>query len=123
VPEKPIGELPNGLPMERLSWHRFRANGLKLLEHTLAEALVVRQQEAPAALPEIATAEVKTRRQRLWKVGAVVKTRGRRIWLQLSETWPGRELWVRVYQAVVQFVERLPGEVTVLPVAGCLPLR
>src|SRR5438067_13797771 len=34
VPEKPIGELKNGLQMDRLSFHRFRANGLKLLEHT-----------------------------------------------------------------------------------------
>jgi hypothetical protein len=39
VPEKPIGELKNGLQMDRLSFHRFRANGLKLLEHTLAYAL------------------------------------------------------------------------------------
>src|SRR5262249_51301238 len=34
VPERPIGELKNGLQMDRLSFHRFRANGLKLLEHT-----------------------------------------------------------------------------------------
>jgi len=31
VPERPIGELKNGLHMDRLSFHRFRANGLKLL--------------------------------------------------------------------------------------------
>jgi hypothetical protein len=38
VPEKLIGELNNGL--ELLSFHRFRANGLKLLEHSVAYALV-----------------------------------------------------------------------------------
>lgn len=38
VPEKPIGELKNGLQADRLSFHRFRANALKLLEPTLAYA-------------------------------------------------------------------------------------
>jgi len=121
VPEKPIGELKNGLQMDRLSFHRFRANGLKLLEHTLAYALVVLHREAMAALPELAQAEVSTLRQRLWKVGAVVKTSVRRIWFHLSETWPGRELFVQVYQAVRQFTEDLRGEAPALPVAGFLP--
>jgi hypothetical protein len=58
VPERPIGELKNGLQMDRLSFHRFRANGLKLLEHTLAYALVVLHREATATIPEIATASV-----------------------------------------------------------------
>lgn len=43
--------------MDRLSFHRFRANGLKLLEHTLAYAFVVLQPEATAALPAIARAD------------------------------------------------------------------
>src|SRR5262249_30353189 len=104
VPEKPIGELKNGLQMDRLSFHRFRANGLKLLEHALAYALVVLYREATAALPEVARAEVSTLRQKLWKVGAVVQTSVRRIWFHCSETWPHRELFVGVYQAVQQFV-------------------
>jgi hypothetical protein len=91
VPEKPIGELKNGLQMDRLSFHRFRANGLKLLEHTLAYALVVLHREATAALPEVARAEVSTLRQKLWKVAAVVQTSVRRIWFHFSETWPHRD--------------------------------
>jgi hypothetical protein len=78
VPEKPIGEMKNGLQMDRLSFHRFRANGLKLLEHTLAYALVMLRREATATIPEIAKAEVSTLRQKLWKVDAVVKTSVRR---------------------------------------------
>jgi hypothetical protein len=110
VPERPIGELKNGLHMDRLSFHRFRANGLKLLEHVLAYALVVLHREATAALPEVAKAEVSTLRQQLWKVGAVVKTSVRRIWFHVSETWPQQGLFVRVYEAVRQFVGRLrPG--------------
>jgi hypothetical protein len=123
VPEKPIGELKNGLQMDRLSFHRFRANGLKLLEHTLAYALVVLHREATAALPEIAKAEVNTLRQKLWKVGAVVKTSVRRIWFHFSETWPHRELFVRVYQAVREFVQGLRQRAaTALPIAGLLTL-
>jgi hypothetical protein len=94
VPEKPIGELKNGLQADRLSFHRFRANSLKLLEHTLAYALVVLHREATAAIPEVARAEVNTLRLRLWKVAAVVKTSVRRIWFHFSATWPFRDLWL-----------------------------
>jgi len=123
VPEKPIGELKNGLQMDRLSFHRFRANGLKLLEHTLAYALVVLHREATAALPEVARAEVSTLRQKLWKVGAVVKTSVRRIWFHFSETWSHRHLFVRVCQAVQDFVASLRQPVTAtVPLAGLVPL-
>jgi hypothetical protein len=122
TPERPIGELKNGLHMDRLSFHRFRANSLKLLEHTLAYALVVLHREATAAVPEVARAEVSTLRQRLWKVGAIVKTSVRRIWFHFSATWPQRELFIRVYQAVRQFVATLRAEAAVVPPAGLLPL-
>jgi hypothetical protein len=123
VPEKPIGELKNGLQMDRLSFHRFRANGLKLLEHTLAYALVVLHRQAVAAIPEVAKAEVSTLRQKLWKVGAVVKTSVRRIWFHFSESWPHRDLFVRVYQAVQHFVQSLQQPATTAaPIAGLLPL-
>jgi Transposase DDE domain group 1 len=121
VPERPLGELKNGLHMDRLSFHRFRANSLKLLEHTLAYALVVLHREATAALPEVARAEVGTLRQRLWKVGAIVQTSVRRIWFHCSATWPHRELFVQVYRAVQQFVQRLRPAAAV-PLAGFLPL-
>ncbi|MEZ6033221.1 MAG: transposase [Planctomycetaceae bacterium] len=46
VPERPIGELKNGLSMDRLSSHRFLANGHKLMTHLLAYALYVLFREA-----------------------------------------------------------------------------
>lgn len=122
VPERPIGELKNGLHMDRLSFHRFRANGLKLLEHVLAYALVVLHREATQAIPEVAKAEVSTLRQRLWKVGAVVQTSVRRIWFHLSTTWPHRRLFVQVYEAIQHFVQRLRPAAEVRPVVGLLPL-
>ena len=121
VPEKPIGEMKNGLHMDRLSFHRFRANGLRLLEHTLAYALVVLHREATAALPEVAKAEVSTLRQRLWKVGAIVQTSVRRIWFHFSTSWPHRDLFIRVHQAVRQFLADLQQEVAIRPSAGLLP--
>ena len=123
VPEKPIGELKNGLHADRLSFHCFRANSLKLLEHTLAYALVVLHREATAAIPEVAHAEVNTLRLRLWKVAAVVKTSVRRIWFHVSATWPYRELWQRVEQALRQFVAQVWAARRVLPgLAEALPM-
>jgi hypothetical protein len=119
VPERPIGEWKNGLQGDRLSAHGFRANGLKLLEHILAYALVVLYREAAAAIPEMAHAEVSTWRQRLWKVGAVVVTTARRIWFHFSETWPYRDLWGRVHEAAMAFVEQLRQPATSAPL---LPL-
>jgi hypothetical protein len=117
VPERPIGELKNGLHMDRWSFHRFRANSLKLLEHTLAYALVVLHRQATAAIPEVATAEVNTLRQRYWKVGAVVVSTARRIWFHVSANWPNQAVFVRVYEAVPQFVARLRGPVPAVPSA------
>jgi hypothetical protein len=123
TPEKPIGELKNGLHADRLSFHRFRANALKLLEHTLAYALVVLHREATAALPEVARAEVNTLRVRLWKVAAEVKTSVRRIWFHFSAHWPYRELWQQVAQALKQFAEQVRQARTVLPgLAEALPM-
>jgi len=107
VPEQPIGELKNGLLADRLSFHHFRANSWKLLEHVMAYALVILHREATAAIPEVAQAQVNTLRTKLWKVGAIVKTSVRRIWFHFSETWPHRELWQRVYAAIVEFVAQV----------------
>jgi len=108
VPESPIGELKKGLFGDRLSSHHFRANGMKLVEHMIAYALVVLYREAVAsAVPELAKAEVSTWRQQLWKVGARVITSGRRIWFHFSETWPFRSLWIRAHQAASAFAEQL----------------
>jgi len=46
VPERPIGELKNGLHMDRLSPHRCLANSHKLMTHMLAYALYFLFREA-----------------------------------------------------------------------------
>ena len=115
VPERPIGELKNGLHLDRLSYHRFRPNSMKLLECTLAYTLVVLHREATAAIPEVAKAEVSTLRQRLWKVGALVQTTVRRIWFHFSASWPYRELWQRVARAVRAFATEVRARSLVVP--------
>jgi Transposase DDE domain group 1 len=107
VPERPIGELKNGLQADRLSCHGFAANSLRLLEHVVAYAIVVLFRAAAADVPEVATAAVGTLRQRLWKIGAVVTSSSRRLWFHLSETWPHWDLWVRVQTSLTNFVQRL----------------
>lgn len=46
IPERPIGELKNGLGSDRLSSSRFLANSQKLLSHVVAYAIVVLFREA-----------------------------------------------------------------------------
>ena len=114
VPEQPIGEMKNGLRCERLSSSGFSANAFRLLVHTLTYAIVVLFREATAAVPEVATATVTTLRQRLWKVGAVLLTSARRIWLRVSANWPGRDMWCRVQAAVASYVSQLGATVEVV---------
>ena len=109
VPEQPIGEMKNGLRCDRLSACGFCANAFRLLVHALAYAIVVLFREAAAGVEEVATASVGTLRQRLWKVGAVVVTSARRVWLHVSASWPYRGVWVRVQAAVARFVSRVVG--------------
>ena len=107
VPERPIGELKNGLQMDRLSSHRFLANSQKLMTHVLAYLLYALFREANAEVPELAKLEVGTARVRLFKVGAIVKATHRRIWFKVASHWPGRELLTRAVNAVKQHVAEL----------------
>lgn len=121
VPEQPIGEMKNGLGADRLSACGFSANSFRLLVHTLAYAIVVLFREATAAVPEVATATVGTLRQRLWKVGAVLVSSPRRLWLHVGETWPLCGLWVRVQGAVASFVASLR-QVQPAALGGTMPM-
>ena len=68
---------------------------------------MVLHREAPAAVPEVARAEVSTLRQRLGKVGAVVQTRVRRIGLHFRACWPQPDLGRRVQQALARFAQEV----------------
>jgi hypothetical protein len=115
VPERPIGELKNGLAMDRLSSGRFLANAQKLMLHVLAyllwalfrEANQVANEQTDETPNELATMEVGTARSRLFKVGALVDVTHRRIWFHVASHWPGRGLFVSACEAVQSFVAKL----------------
>lgn len=115
VPERPIGELKNGLAMDRLSSGRFFANAQKMMLHVLAYQLWVLFREAnqmiddetDEAASELAKMEVGTARSRLFKVGALVQVTHRRIWFHLGTHWPGRGLYLAAGRAVESFVSNL----------------
>ena len=106
VPERPIGELKNGLHMDRLSSHRFLANGYKLMTHLLAYALYVLFREANEATPELNRMEVSTARTRLFKAGALVQATHRHIWFRVASHWPGATLLTRAVKAVNSYVTK-----------------
>jgi len=108
VPERPIDELKNGLQMDRLSSHRFLANGHKMMTHVLAYLLYALFREANSETPEVNTMEVGTARVRLFKVGAVVQATHRRIWFKVASHWPGTTLLTRAAKAVDKYVRELP---------------
>ena len=107
VPERPIGELKNGLAIDRLSSHRFLANAFTMQCHLLAYALIVLFREALQEVTEVAHVEVATLRGQVFKVGAVVQTSVRRIWFHFSSTWPRRGLFLRICQAIDDFAVQL----------------
>ena len=58
-------------------------------------------------LLEVSKWEVSTLRERLFKVGALVKTSVRRIWFHLSTHWPGREYFQVVSESLGKFLASL----------------
>jgi hypothetical protein len=118
VPEQPIGELKNGLRGDRLSACGFCANSWRLLVHLVAYAIVVLFREANSGVPEVATAQVSTLRQQLWKVSAVVMVTGRRIVFHVSRCWSGQAVWERVRAAVRVFAAGLRPQAQAPPPAG-----
>ena len=93
--------------MDRLSSHRFLANGQKMMTHVLAYLLYALFREANAETPELRKMEVGTARVRLFKVGALVKASHRRIWFKVASHWPGADLLTRAVIAVKQHVLEL----------------
>jgi len=107
APERAIEELKHGLGIDRLSSHRFFANAFTLQCHLLAYALFILFREANAAVPEVSRHTLETVRTRVLKIGAVVKTTARKVWFHASASWPGRDLFHRVCDAVNTFAHQL----------------
>jgi hypothetical protein len=96
--ENRIEELKNDLKMDRLSCETFRANAFRLMLHALAYNLVCAFRRR-LKNSDLETATVATMRWKLFKIGALVKQSVRRIWIQMSSSWPFRSLYEQAYAA------------------------
>jgi hypothetical protein len=123
-------ELKAGLQADRLSDHRYFANLFRLYLHTAAYNLLVRVRrmvaEPPAALPgqEIPTEALAGTQRRRWhnrrrehdplgeghpctwrtrliKVAARVRQTNRRVWVELSASWPYLEHFRKIGQQIL----------------------
>src|SRR5918999_843240 len=96
--ENRIKELKCDLRAERLSCHRYRANALRLQLHALAYQLLVLFRRHVLRHSELTHARLETLRLKLFKVAARFKRTARRFWFHLSSSWPGRDLFVEIWQ-------------------------
>jgi hypothetical protein len=94
--EQRMDELKNGLAAGRLSCHRFMANFLRLLMHTLALNLLNALRDHAEVPEELRTARPDTWRSKIIKVAATIVPTTRRVVVELSASWPFWELLSRV---------------------------
>jgi hypothetical protein len=88
------------LEADRMSTHYLASNQLRLWLATLAYLLLERVRAIGGAGTELARATVGSVRLKLLKVAAVVRVSVRRVQVQLSRAWPGRELFARCVLAL-----------------------
>lgn len=93
--ENSIKDLKTVLRADRLSCHDFFANQFRLLLHSAAYILLYTLRRA-AAGTALAEAQMDTLQKRLLKIGARVQATARRIWLHLSASHPGQDLFNRI---------------------------
>ena len=93
--ENRIKELHEGLEIDRTSCSSFLANQLRVLQSATAFVLY---QELRSRVTDrrLARAQVTTLRERLFKLGAVVKESVRRLVLSFPESYPWKVTWYGV---------------------------
>jgi hypothetical protein len=96
--ENRIKEFKRDLSAERLSCHRYRANAFRLKLHALAYQLLVLFRLHALRTTQLAQARLETLRLKLFKVASRFKRSARRLWFHLSSSWPGRDLFVEIWQ-------------------------
>jgi len=89
-----IKDFKLGTKGDRLSCHRFVANSLRLLLHSVAYQLL--HELRRLATGELRVARVETLRLVVLRVGALVHESARKLWVRMSSSFPGREAWERL---------------------------
>jgi len=57
---------------------------------------------------DLAYARLETLRLKLFKVGARFKSTARHLWFHLSSSWPGRDLFVEIWQKLKRLPQPAP---------------
>jgi hypothetical protein len=85
----------------RTSCATMRANQLRLWFSGIAYMLLAALRRLGLAGTELAHAQCDTIRLKLLKIGALIRVTVRKVWVSLSESFPYRDLFVRVYRNLV----------------------
>lgn len=96
--EQRMDELKNGLKMDRLSCHRFKANFFRLILHTAAMNLLNALRDHPSLPQVLRKGQPCTWRSMVIKVAATVIQSTRRVVVKLSGNWP----WWHFYQMAAE---------------------
>ena len=107
--ENRIKEFKRDLCADRLSCHGYRANAFRLQLHALAYQLLVLFRLHALRITELAHARLETLQLKLFKVAARFQRSARRLWFHLSSSWPGRDLFVEVWQKLKRLPQPAPG--------------
>lgn len=86
----------------------MRANQLRLWLSSVAYVLLVALRQHGLQGTEMAHARCDTIRLKLLKVGAVVRTTVRRVWISLAESCPYQRIFAQVYENVRRWSLPLP---------------
>jgi len=81
----------------RLSTEEMKGNQLRLYLSALAYTLVEALRRMALQGTEWAEAQVDTIRLKLFKIGALVRIRARRVWLELSSTYPWKQMYAKAF--------------------------
>lgn len=84
----------------RLSTEEMRGNQLRLYLSALAYTLVEALRRLALKGTDWAEAQVDTIRLKLFKIGALVRISARRVWLELSSTYPWKLIYERAFDAL-----------------------
>ena len=84
----------------RLSTEEMKGNQLRLYLSALAYTLVEALRRLALKGTEWAEAQVDTIRLKLFKIGALVRISARRVWLELSSSYPWKQMYAQAFNAL-----------------------
>lgn len=84
----------------RLSTEEMKGNQLRLYLSALAYTLVEALRRLALKETEWAQAQVDTIRLKLFKIGVLVRISARRVWLELSSTYPWKQIYAKAFDAL-----------------------